>query len=381
MTTLAGLRPPRSARAGSGSVLRRVDYSLLAVTFAIAALGLLMVFSATRGSAATPNHSFVDRQMTFAFGGVVLMCLVMLIDYRTLRSVVGIAYLATLAVLCAVPVIGAKVNGARAWFRLGPFQLQPSEFGKITVIVALAAFFTIDRSSPTLRNLMVGLGVAGLPAALIMLEPDLGTVLVYIAITTTVFVVAGVRPRHLLLLGLLVVLGTVVTLNTHVLSPYQVNRLTAFVDQKPSKDNVGVFEQQQHAQTAIGNGGLLGQGLFEGSQNKSKLVSQKQTDFIFTVVGEELGFAGAATLLALYGIMILRIWRIGATAPDLFGTLICAGVLAMFMFQIFESVGMTSGIMPITGIPLPFFSYGGSSILTSFLGIGLVESVYLRRFV
>jgi len=189
-----------------------------------------------------------------------------------------------------------------------------------------------------------------------------------------------VRPRQLALLAFVVILGTTAVLQSGVLSAYQVNRLTAFVDKKPSADNKDVFEQQTNAQTAIGNGGMFGTGLFEGDQKKSALVSQKQTDFIFTVVGEELGFVGSVVLIALYGIMVLRMWRVGATAPDLFGTLICAGVLAMTMFQVFESIGMSTGIMPITGIPLPFVSYGGSSILASFVSVGLVESVHMRRF-
>jgi rod shape determining protein RodA len=379
MTTISGYGTHRQTRSNAIS-WRRADLSLLAATVLVTGFGLLMVYSATRGTGAQPNRSYLDRQMTFAFVGVVLMVITMLVDYRRLRGLVVLAYVGLIGVLLLVPVIGVDANGARAWFRVGPFQLQPSEFGKIVVIVALAAFFTTDRESPRLRHLLIGLGITALPAAIIMLQPDLGTVLVYVALTTAVLVVAGVRPRQLLFLAVVVVLGTFVTLRAGVLDEYQVDRLTAFVDNKPTAQNKEVFAHQENAQTAIGNGGLLGKGLFEGPQNRSRLVPEKQTDFIFTVVGEELGFAGGAVLIGLYGIMILRIWRIGSTAPDLFGTLICAGVLAMLMFQIFESMGMSTGIMPITGIPLPFFSYGGSSILASFVGIGLVESVYLRRF-
>lgn len=380
MTTLGGLGAGTRSRSSGTPLWRRVDLTLLLVTLVITGFGLVMVFSATKGNGAVANRAYLDRQMTFAFVGVGLMAVVMVLDYRRLRELVLPAYVLTLLVLAAVPVLGVEVNGARAWFRLGPFQLQPSEFGKIVVITALAAFFTIDRSSPQLRHVFLGLAIAGVPAAIIMLQPDLGTVLVYFAFTTAILVVAGVAPRHLLLLALAVVALTFVTLRVGLLDEYQVDRLTAFVDNKPTKANKDVFAQQKNAQTAIGNGGLFGAGLFEGTQKRSALVAEKQTDFIFTVVGEELGFAGGAALLLLYGVLILRIWRIGAAAPDAFGTLLCAGVLAMFMFQIFESVGMTSGIMPITGIPLPFFSYGGSSILASFLGIGVVESVHLHRF-
>jgi rod shape determining protein RodA len=380
MTALTGFGTHRRSSSRHGSLVRRIDVTLLGATLAVTAIGLTMVYSATRGTGSIPNQSYLDRQMTFAFVGVGLMIAMMLIDYRRLRELVVLAYAATIVVLLAVSVLGVRVNGARAWFRLGPFQLQPSEFGKISVIVALAAFFTIDRAAPTFRHVLLGLAIAGVPAAIIMLQPDLGTVLVYAAFTTVIFVVAGVRPRQLALLALVVILGSTAVLQSGVLSAYQVNRLTAFVDRKPNSDNVGVFEQQTNAQTAIGNGGMFGTGLYEGDQKKSALVSQKQTDFIFTVVGEELGFVGSVVLIALYGIIVLRIWRVGATAPDLFGTLICAGVLAMTMFQVFESIGMSTGIMPITGIPLPFVSYGGSSILASFMSIGLVESVHMRRF-
>ncbi len=379
MTALGTFGAHRRSASSGLPLWRRVDLTLLVVTLAVTSFGLLMVFSATRGTGEVPDTSSLDRQMTFAFIGVGLMALAAAVDYRQLRELVVLAYVGTLLVLCALPFLGVEVNGARAWFRFGPLQLQPAEFGKIVVIVALATFFTIDRAVPSGRQVLVALGIVGVPAAIIMVQPDLGTVLVYVAITAAMFVVAGVRARQIALLGLAVVLGTVVVLNSGVLDDYQVNRLTAFVDNKASKENQAVFEQQTFAEIAIGNGGLFGTGLFEGSQKQAQLVSQKQTDFIFTIVGEELGFAGSAALLGLYGVMILRIWRVGSTAPDLFGTLICAGVLAMFMFQVFESVGMSTGIMPITGIPLPFFSYGGSSILASFLGVGLVQSVHLRR--
>jgi rod shape determining protein RodA len=216
--------------------------------------------------------------------------------------------------------------------------------------------------------------------ALIMLQPDLGTVLVYGAIVSAVLVAVGTRPRHLLVLALVVALCTAGALKTGALDAYQVNRLTAFVDKKPNEQNRGVFQHQTNAQVAIGNGGLFGKGLFNGTQNRSANVPEQQTDFIFTVVGEELGFVGSVMLLMLYAVLIWRIWRIAALAHEFAGTLICVGVLAMLVFQVFESMGMTMGIMPITGIPLPFVSYGGSSILTSFLAIGLVESVHMRRF-
>jgi rod shape determining protein RodA len=364
-------------------VWRQLDPLVLFAAAAITALGVVVVFSATRGTGANGvalRTSFLQRQAVFAMGGLALMALVMCIDFRRLRDVLPLLYGGLLAGLCLVLVAGVKVNGARAWFKLASFQLQPSEFGKIVLILTLATFFGVDRRAPSFARVVLGLILAGVPMGLILLQPDLGTVLVYAAILAAVLVVIGTRPRVLLALGLVLVFGIVATVNLGVLDKYQVNRLTAFVDKKPSKDNVGVFEHQTNAQVAIGNGGVFGQGLFNGMQNRSANVPEQQTDFIFTVVGEELGFVGSAALIVLYGLLVWRIWRIAALAHEFSGTLICVGVLAMFVFQVFQSMGMTMGIMPITGIPLPLVSYGGSSILTSFIGVGLVESVHMRRF-
>ena len=377
MTITAGVRTMRGDRI---TVWRQADPVVLLTTLAITALGIVVVFSATRGTGDPPRTSFLERQTVFAAGGIALMALVMVIDFRRIREVLPLLYGGLLAVLALVSVAGVKVNGARAWFKVGSFQLQPSEFGKVILVITLAVFFGSDRSTPSFTRVLMGVMLAGVPMAMIMLQPDLGTVLVYGAILATVLVVAGTRPRHLLVLALLVTFFAFATVQTNVLDDYQINRLTAFVDKKPNAQNLGVFQHQSNAQIAIGNGGLFGKGLFNGTQNRSANVPAQQTDFIFTVVGEELGFVGSALLLVLYAVLIWRIWRIAALAHEFTGTLSCAGVLAMILFQVFESVGMTMGMMPITGIPLPLVSYGGSSILTSFLGVGLVESVHMRRF-
>jgi rod shape determining protein RodA len=282
--------------------------------------------------------------------------------------------------LVLVLVAGVEVNGARAWFRIASFQLQPSEFGKLVLIVALAVFFGGGPETPPITKVLAALAIGGLPIGLFMLQPDLGTVLVYGAILATVLIVVGTRGLHLALFAVILGVAAVGVVQLGVLDEYQVDRLTAFVDDEPSAANQLVFDHQQNAQIAIGNGGVLGQGLFNGIQNRSASVPEQQTDFIFTVVGEELGFVGSTALIVLYGILILRILRIASLAHEYTGTLLCVGVLAMLVFQVFESIGMTMGIMPITGIPLPFVSYGGSSILTSFMAVGLVESVHMRRF-
>jgi rod shape determining protein RodA len=363
------------------SVWRQVDPFALLASFAITAIGVVVVYSATRGpGVGAPVTSFLERQALFAAGGVVLMAVVMAFDFRHIREILPVLYVGLLGLLALVLVAGVEVNGARAWFRVGSFQLQPSEFGKLVLIAALAVYFGAGPNTPRFTRVLGAMGIAGIPIAMIMLQPDLGTVLVYGAILAAVLVAAGTRGRHLLLFAVLLGLASVLAVNLGLLDEYQVDRLTAFVDDEPSAANEGVFQHQQNAQIAIGNGKLFGQGLFNGIQNRSASVPEQQTDFIFTVVGEELGFVGSTTLIVLYALLIFRILRIAALAHEYTGTLLCVGVLAMLVFQVFESIGMTMGIMPITGIPLPFVSYGGSSILTSFMAVGLVESVHMRRY-
>jgi rod shape determining protein RodA len=281
-----------------------------------------------------------------------------------------------------VLVFGQKVNNARAWFQFGSIQLQPAELVKPVIIVVLAAFFTGDRSTegqpPTVRRLLVALVLVGLPVGLIMRQPDLGTALVFGVISTAVVVMAGARPRHLLALALMLTFATTLVLTSNTLDTYQKDRLTVFIN--PDKASAKVSYNLKQAQVAISNGGIPGQGLFRGSQTRGRFVPEQQTDFIFSVVGEELGFIGGALLIGLFCLLFLRMWRIAAVARDPFGAQIVVGVLTMLVFQVFQSIGMTMGIMPITGIPLPFVSYGGSSIITTYASIGLVLSVHMRRF-
>jgi rod shape determining protein RodA len=227
-------------------------------------------------------------------------------------------------------------------------------------------------------RLAVTLALAAVPIALIMLQPDLGTVMVIGLIVITMLAVGGAKITHLLVLGLFALTFVVAVVSLGLLKEYQVDRLTSFVN--PGSDNREATYNTEQSKIAIGAGGVLGQGFGDGPQTGGGFVPEQHTDFIFTAVGEELGFVGAATLLALFAVVLWRTWRAALLARDPFGTLACAGVLAMFAFQSFENMGMTMGIMPVTGIPLPFMSYGGSSTITSFACIGLVASVHMRRF-
>lgn len=361
-----------------------LDYLIVLSALAISAYGVLMVFSATRGADPTEpaNTSFLARQLTFVVLGTLVMVAVGAIDYRKIQQFASLAYLGLVVALCGVLVAGVEVNGAQAWFSLGSFQLQPSEFGKIVLIVVLGALYGLA-PSPPLRRVIVGLVIVGVPVGLILLQPDVGTVLIYGAIIAAVLVAAGVRPSHLGLIGAGLVVCVAVLLGSGNLEDYQVSRLTVFLTEETADESDELQQvryQVDQAQIAIGNGGVTGRGLFKGTQTRSRNIPEQQTDFIFTVVGEELGLVGAAALLMLYAILIARMWRVAALANEFTGVLVCVGVMAMFLFQMFQSIGMNLGMMPVTGIPLPLFSYGGSSVLTSFIGVGLVLNVHLRRF-
>jgi rod shape determining protein RodA len=381
--------PARTFGLGLGARSRReaspwlhLDLVLVSSVLAIAGLGVLMVYSATRKkleAAGIDPQYHLSRQLVFVVLGVGVMAAVTLIDYRVFRDRAPAIYVGTVALLLAVLTpLGSATKGTQAWFQLGSFQLQPSEFSKIAMIVCLAAYASLHRGDLDSRRLLVILGLAGLPMALILQQPDLGTDLVFAAILLGVMLVAGARPKHLFVLLGLGVVGVVAVLQLGLLQQYQRERLTAFLD--PTEDTQRSTYNLNQSKIAIANGGVVGRGLFKGSQTNLSYVPEQHTDFVFTVVGEELGLVGSATLLALFALVVWRTWRAAALARDLSGTLICVGVLAMFVFQIFENVGMTMGIMPITGIPLPFMSYGGSSTLAAFAAVGLVLNVHMRRF-
>ena len=372
---MVDLRKPRFDRP---TVLRHVDLLLPVLAFAVAAIGVVMVYSATRGPATElrpVETGFLNRQMVYVGIGVGTMVMTAWIGHRWARRLAVHAYLGLLALLFGVLVAGVEVRGSRAWFQFGGYQFQPSEFGKVAVIVALAAWLGAARHVGAVR-LAVAMLIVGIPVSAILLQPDLGTILVYGAIAAGMVLVAGVKGRHLLILGLLLFTGLVAVLQSDLLADYQVKRLMVFIDDQA---NTAASYNLEQAQVAIGNGGLTGQGLFEGTQNISDLVPEQQTDFIFTVIAEETGFVGSAVVLGLIGLLLARIWRIGRIADDRFGLLLAAGVFSMILFQVFQSVGMATGIMPITGIPLPLVSYGGSSVVTTFVGLGLVQSVHMRR--
>ncbi len=372
-----------SMRQNPASPFRHLDLALVGAVVAVALLGALMIFTATRGAKAPYDLSFLKKQVMFLVLGGAAMVATATVDYRRIRDFAPAVYIATVVLLVGVlSPLGSRSKGTQGWYQLGPFQLQPSELAKLGLIISIAALASQFRGEIDLRRLGSLVLMAALPMALVLFQPDLGTTLVSAFITLAMLLVAGVRPRHLAVISFVGILGVTLVLQSGVLAQYQKDRLTVFVHQenpRAAASRRDAYNLDQ-AKIAIGSGGVTGEGLFNGNQTRLGNVPEQHTDFIFTAVGEQLGFLGGATLLALLALIVWRVWRTAQLARDDFGTLLCAGIMALFVFQIFQNAGMTMGIMPITGIPLPFMSYGGSSTITLFVAMGLVLSIHMRRF-
>ena len=354
---------------------RHVDFVLLAFVAGTIAFGALMIYSATRHGE-NPTE-FIDKHVLFLAVGSGVMALAALVDYQKLSDWSAVIYGLSVLSLGAVLLVGAERNSIKAWFEFGPIDLQPAEIAKLATILALATFLG-RLQEVRLRHLVTALVMLGVPMGLILVQPDLGTALVFVFIGIGMLVVGGVPARYLVGLVLAGVIGVGAILTSGTLDEYQTERLTSFV--APDQASEGAIYNTKAAQTAIASGGLTGQGLFEGPQTTGGFVPEQQTDFIFTVTGEELGFVGSTVLIVLLAGIVWRVWRTAQIARDPVGRLICVGVLSMFMFHVFQNIGMSLGIMPVTGIPLPFVSYGGSATLTTFAALGLVLNVHMRRF-
>ena len=357
-----------------------LDVILLLVTAALTLAGIELIYSATRGiDEDAYNRFYMERQSLFAVVGTALGVVAAVVDYRRLRSVVWPIYgLTLLALVLVLTPLGATRRETQAWFEIGNYQVQPSEFAKLGLIVVLAHYGARCGGRLSLRQMLTAMGLVGVPILLILLEPDAGTALVFVVITMGVLLVAGARPRHIGAFTVIGLVGMGAILNSDLVKEYQRQRLKSIVDPQGSDGDPFTLEQ---AQIAIGNGGLTGQGYGQGTQTRSGLVPAQETDFIFTVVGEETGFLGGVVVLGLLAVLLWRIWRAARVAGDLFGSLLATGVLCMILFQIFQTVAMSVGIMPVIGIPLPLLSYGGSSILTTFMSLGFVLNVSMRRHV
>ncbi|OEJ26900.1 rod shape-determining protein RodA [Streptomyces agglomeratus] len=369
------------------SVVRRLDWPLLWASLALSVIGALLVWSATRTrdqlNQGDPEY-FLWRHIVNTGIGLVLMIGTIWLGHRTLRGAVPVLYgLSVVLVLAVLTPLGATINGAHAWIVLGGgFSLQPSEFTKITIILIMAMLLAArvdagDQEHPDHRTVVKALCLAVVPIVVIMLMPDLGSVMVIAVIILGVLLTSGASNRWVLGLIGTGTIGAVVVWQIGLLDEYQINRFAAFAN--PELDPAGVGYNTNQARIAIGSGGLTGTGLFKGSQTTGQFVPEQQTDFVFTVAGEELGFVGAGLILLLLGVVLWRACRIARETTELYGTIVAGGIIAWFAFQSFENIGMTLGIMPVAGLPLPFVSYGGSSMFAVWVAIGLLQSIRVQR--
>jgi rod shape determining protein RodA len=363
--------------------IRHLDPVLLVTPMLLSVVGLFLVYSATHRSLdalGLDPGQFVKKQFTALVLGFVMLVVVAAFDYRFYKVYAGFIYAGAVVALVLVQTpLGASPSGAQRWFTFGGFQLSPSEFAKIALALMLGAVLSELRTSePTLTDVLRVTMIAAVPMGLVFIQPDIGTTIVLVAIVVGILVVAGTRPRHLATLALASLLLLFGAFQLNVIKGYQLDRIHAFLDS--SNDAQGANYNRNQAEIAIGSGGLVGQGYLNGRLTNLDFVPEQHTDFIFTVAGEEFGFAGAALLLALFAILMWRAIRISFLSKDAFGTYVAAGLAAMFAIQMFVNVGMVVGIMPITGIPLPFVSYGGSSMLANFIAVGLLLNIHMRRF-
>ena len=364
--------------------LRHVDYALLATVAGLVGYGSLIIYSATHSDPNLPSpFYYVKIQLAAAAIGAILMGVVAFMDFRGLRNYRQHIYFGIIGLILLVFIVGAEAKGSTRWIPLGFFNLQPSEMAKVGMIVVLAAYLSErPRGDLEAQTTLRTIGIAAVPALLVFIQPDFGTALVLAAVTISVLFVYGTRWLHFGVIAaavggaLAMVIEALPAVGIQVLKPYQIDRLLVFLH--PDHDPGGSGYHLLQSKIAIGSGMMAGKGLFQGTQTQLNFLPEHHTDFVFSVLGEELGFIGVAVLLALYILLIWRGLRIAIISESLFGSIIAAGVVSMLLFQVFVNIGMTIGIMPITGIPLPFVSYGGSSMVANLLAIGLLESIHVR---
>jgi len=376
-------RPQPLAASAAGRFVRNLDWVLLLAVVALVAYGLWAVDGITRFDVPGDPNYHLDRQVVAVVLGGAGFVLATLVPPGLYRRHWKLLYALTLSFMLVVVVVAAEVRGAKRWIDIGPFQFQPSEFGKAAFVLAIAGFLVTRQARiRELRTVLAAVGLGVVPAALVFVQPDLGTALVYGAALAAVLFLAGVRWLHLSLLALVLVVAVASVLwflpsaGIEVLKPYQTARLTGFTN--PDSDPAGLTYNVTQSITAIGAGGLDGRGVREASQTRLDYLPEHATDFVFASFAEQRGFFGASILLLLYLLVVWRALRVVTVAGDLYGAVVAGGIAVALLFQIFVNVGMTMGIAPVTGIPLPFFTVGGSSMMSNLVAIGLLQSIHAR---
>jgi rod shape determining protein RodA len=360
----------------------RMDYGLLGGLIALGVTGVVMIYSATRQAlvdAGENPHYYVERQAFFVVLGIIAMYVVSRIDYRRYEIAATPLYVLSLFALAGVFVVGNSALGAERWYSVAGIEIQPSEFSVLFLILAIATFCARRTEGLKMYDVMRLLLMAAVPLALIVKEPDLGTAIIIVLVVSAMMVIAGVPPRFMTLLAVIGSIGLTAAVFLNLLQKYQVDRFVSFLNQNSTNSAFAkLIYEVDNAKSAIGAGGLHGAGLFHGAQTVLGYVPEQWTDFIFTAIGEQMGFIGSVIVILLLGFIGYRMFVIGKNARDTMGRLICIGVFIFFAFSVFENIGMTMGIMPVTGVPLPLLSYGGSAAVCFFVAGGMVLSVSRR---
>lgn len=364
-------------RSSPGDPSRNVDWVLLGVQGLLTVVGCCIVYSASWQAIDGDPYAFVTRQVVFAIAASVVMVAVMSVDYEWFKERAVLLYGGTIALLVLLILMGVAQGLDRISFDLGPVNFQPAEVAKFTVLIALCAYLAEERSDEVSYPRFVGgLLLVGAPAVLIIAQPDLGSASVIVTIAMGVLLVAGAKAKYIAMISFLSIMTVAATFVSGLVNDYQKERLRVYVGVETDENSI---YQVRNAIRALGTGGLTGKGWLEGPLTNGGDVPVMWADFPFAAVGEQFGLLGCAVLLSLFVFALMRIWRIATLSRDLLGTYLCAGVFTMLLWQVFQNVGMTVGIMPVTGLPLPFISYGGSSLLTYFALFGIVQSVHMRR--
>lgn len=366
---------------------RSIDWILLSAVGLLTIIGFFMIYSATRPRMIDNGldpFQFVQRQIVFVMIALILMGVVMWMDYVQLRGSAELLYAATIVLLILVYLLGAVKGGAKLSFDIGPIAIQPSELSKVSTLLFLCGYLANEELEELpWERFIQSLVIVGVPFALVLIQPDLGSASVVVASAMGVLLVAGARTRYIIGVTALTVVSAAAATVTGLVKKYQISRITGFLDPNPNSESEAVrnlVNQVNQAKRAVASGGFFGKGYLNGPSTNGRFIPVQSTDFVFSAVGEQFGMLGALVVLGLFGVVLYRIYRIARLSVDKLGVLICTGVFTMILWQAFQNIGMTLGIMPVSGVPLPFVSYGGSHMVAFALMIGLVQSVHMRRF-